>query len=76
MGKVLHLPSFEDKVKWANQVYDAIMERGEKVAVIIQTPDMVETGYFGCGVIDKQVLLGHIQVDVMHDVMRATYELE
>jgi hypothetical protein len=76
MGKILHLPCQINKAKWAKEVYDAIVERGEKVAVIIQTPDTVETGYFGCNVIDKQVLFGHLQIDVMHDVMRATYDLE
>lgn len=76
MGKVLHLPGYADKERWAKEIYHVIMERGDKIAVIIQTSDMVETGYFNCSVIEKQVLLGHLQIDIMHDVMRATYELE
>jgi len=76
MGKVLSFPSGADKEQWAKEIYKAIMERGDKVAVVIQTPEQVETGYFNCSVIEKQVMVGHLQIDIIHDVMRATYDLD
>lgn len=75
MGKVLSFPAGITQEQWAKQVYDAIMQ-GDKVAVAINTPDMVLTAYWGCNAVDKQVLLGHIQVDVIHQSMTATYALE
>lgn len=76
MSNVIHLPtSAKSKKQWADEVYSAIM-RGDKVAVVVAMPDEVWTAYHNCDCGDKQVLLGHMQVDIIHASMAATYTLD
>jgi hypothetical protein len=71
MDNIIAMPGLKAREEWAKQVYDAIMERAEYVAVLMKTPEQVETAYFNCDPIDKQELLGHMQIDIMLDVLRA-----
>ena len=77
MGKVLNFPEAADKKEWAQEVLKAFMEQGENMSVAIHLPDGdVLTAYWNCDFAQKQILLGHMQVDIINDCMKATYDLE
>ena len=77
MGKVLNFPETVDKKEWAQEVLEAFMEQGENMSVAIHLPDGgVLTAYWNCDFAQKQILLGHMQVDIINDCMKAAYDLE
>jgi hypothetical protein len=77
MGKLIPFP-----VKnWNNTPEGFIQEacekilsgevKAEKIALVVQSSDgYVLTGYYNCGVADKQYLASHIQVDAMWGVVK------
>lgn len=77
MSKVLRFPGDTTKEEWAKEVLAAIMEQGRSVAVIIQaSEEAVLSAYWNCCAAEKQVLLGHMQIDIVDDYVRATYGVE
>ena len=75
MGNILRFSTEISKEEWMRDVADAITG-GDRVAVLIEQADgSVLTAYWQCDPSQKQVLLGHMQVDIIDDYMRATYGL-
>lgn len=73
MGKIIHLQR-PTKEEWTQEVIRALSE-GKKIAVAIECDGYVETAYWQCDWADKQVLIGHLQADVIDGMIQATYGL-
>ena len=77
MSKVLKFPAGTTKEEWARGAIDMLMSQGERAAILIKAKDgTVISGYWNCNYAEKQILLGHMQVDIIDAVVQATYGLE
>jgi hypothetical protein len=80
MDGVLKFPSSDSASEdWAEEICTFFKQCGKdcKIAIVTQTPEGdVMSGYWNCQPSDKVALLSHSFIDVIHDTIKATYEVE
>ena len=77
MSKVLKFPAGTTREEWAREAIDMFLSQGEGAAILIHAKDgTVISGYWNCNYAEKQILLGHMQVDIIDGCIQATYGLE
>lgn len=77
MSKVLKFPAGTTKEEWARGAIDLLLSQGESAAILIHAQDgSVVSGYWNCNYAEKQILHGHMQIDIIDAVVQATYGLE
>lgn len=81
MAKILHFPDpdedHESAVDWLKNSTESILEEGEVESMMIacKTKDgYVMTGYYHCDYGTRQELVGHIQCDIIDQMIRVNPE--
>lgn len=75
MSKVIKFPVPMTQADWAKECMGFI-ESEDKVIIVIQKPSgHIMTGYWDLTFAEIQVLLGHIQADIIKGMIEDTYDV-
>ena len=74
MAKIIQFPSTQSPAMWMEELSELIQD-DSPVAIAIKLPDgSVATGYWRCDAGTRMELIGHLQADVMFNMVKANMD--